>query len=231
MRTITVPAKEGAIDLCVEADATRHFAVTRWAGARRSDSYSLTHLLSGAVAAKHSRKAPLVKLATQLEALAATAKQDDLWEFRGRSGPKRAAALALAGPVVAAWKATSEDHLRVTTRGDKVVVTNAKERARRGLGSMLELGLASEVPRCNALDRNELLAVLLARQWCPFPLGDEDEVYRRALDGLRSGYCVLERAAACPTADLRLAITMDAARGCNGPTDTYTRAAERARKG
>lgn len=226
MRTITVPAKDGTIDLRVEADATRHFAITRWAGARRSDSYSLTHLLSGAIAAKHARKAPLVKLAAQLEAVPGVD-----WDFRGRSGPKRAAALALAGPVVAAWRATSEDHLRVTTRGDKVVVTGAKERARRGLGSMLELGLASEVPRCNALDRDELLAVLLARQWSPFPLGDEDEVYRRALDGLRSGYCVLERAAECPTADLRLAITMDAARGCNGPTDTYTRAAERAKKG
>lgn len=219
--TVTVPGVKGKpLSLKHVEDVGGHFSITQPLGADDAEEKQLTHQRSGRIAGWHMRLEALRDLAARLEAVPGID-----WDFGAGLGDedRMDRATRLAGPVVRKWVTDSEDKLEVVVEGDLVVVRGAEERARR------ELGLASSVPAVNALARDELVAVVVARQRAPFPLGDEAQHYADALRKVRAGKAALTDPSV-PLGELRYALAVDGAQGCNAPTDMYLREALRARE-
>lgn len=117
--------------------------------------------------------------------------------------------------------------LEVTIGSDESVECRHRRRS-SGLAEIFATGLTGQV---NALDANELGAVVLAVKLCPFPLTSDnaENTYRRALAMVKGPTGNAVRA--MRLGELRKALLLRASEGCNAPHDHYLKVAHQVKTG
>lgn len=90
-------------------------------------------------------------------------------------------------------------------------------------GSLFQIMASGNVKLANALDKEQLLAVLYAVKVSPFPLGGGEKVYRMILGKVKAEPEKFVGAAAkkISLGELRKSVIQLAGDGCNAPHDSY----------
>jgi hypothetical protein len=98
---------------------------------------------------------------------------------------------------------------------------------KKGRGSLFQLAAKGNAEAANKLSIEELLAVVVSVQSCPFPLGDERKVYERCLEIVRTDPTQFwnDGLPKIALGDLRYYIVQKAGGGFNAPHDSYLKLA------
>lgn len=100
---------------------------------------------------------------------------------------------------------------------------------RRGRGSLFQIAAEGNAKNVNRLDKNQILAVFICVNLNPFPLGGENEQFRKIMDELAKPdgrfASVVAKAADMKLGDMRKELVVSAGSGFNAPHDTYISAA------
>ncbi len=96
---------------------------------------------------------------------------------------------------------------------------------KRGRGSLFQIAAAGNAANVNRLNMNQLLAVFIAVKLNPFPLGKEEETYKKVLaevekhDGRFAD--VVNKLSSIPLGQMRKELVEAAGGGFNAPHDMY----------
>ncbi len=107
---------------------------------------------------------------------------------------------------------------KIEIDGNNVVVTWT---GKKGHGSLLQTMAEGNAKKVNTLNMIECLAVIMCVRTVPFPCGDGERVYRKALEFIPTQTAMVEAGEKMGLGAVRKALVEKAGSGCNAPTDSY----------
>jgi hypothetical protein len=107
---------------------------------------------------------------------------------------------------------------KIEIDGDNVVVTWT---GKKGRGSLLQIMAEGNAKKVNTLDMIQCLAVIICVRNVPFPCGDGERLFRKALEFIPTQTAMVEAGEKMGLGAVRKALVEKAGGGCNAPTDSY----------